>query len=155
LQKTLGSFKLVPFAVGTANVAQVAQVIERLWGGPETLIVISTDLSHYHEYEEARRIDGNTISRITSFATNLNHEEACGATPLNGLMQIAKKKNLSLKLLGACNSGDTAGGRDRVVGYSSFGLYEGAEPSLDEAGRTLIALARNAIEKELRSGNDL
>src|SRR5262245_8187621 len=61
LQKTLGQFKLVPFAVGTANVAEVAQVIERLWGGPETLIVISTDLSHYHAYDTARQIDGNKI----------------------------------------------------------------------------------------------
>jgi AmmeMemoRadiSam system protein A len=129
-----------------ASVAEVAQVIERLWGGPETLIVISTDLSHYHPYEEARRIDGKTITRITAFATDLDHEEACGATPLNGLLSLSRQKNLSLKLLAACNSGDTAGGRDRVVGYSAFGLYEGAEPSLDEAGRALIALARNAIE---------
>jgi len=149
LQKTLGSFKLVPFAVGMASVAEVAQVIERLWGGPETLIVISTDLSHYHAYAEAKQLDGNTISRISSYVTDLNHEEACGATPLNGLLSIAKKKGLSLKLLAACNSGDTAGGRDQVVGYSSFGLYEGAEPSLDDAGRTLIAIARNAVEGEL------
>jgi AmmeMemoRadiSam system protein B/AmmeMemoRadiSam system protein A len=150
LQKALGDgFKLVPFAVGMASVSEVAQVIERLWGGVETLIVISTDLSHYHAYDEARRIDGATISRITSFATDLDHEEACGATPLNGLLQVSKNRNLSLKLLAACNSGDTAGGRDRVVGYSSFGLYEAAAPALDEAGRTLIALARNAIETSL------
>ena len=149
LQQTLGAFKLVPFAVGTANVAEVAQVIERLWGGPETLIVISTDLSHYHEYDDAKRIDGKTISRISAFATDLDHDEACGATPLNGLLSVAKQKGLSLKLLSACNSGDTAGGRDQVVGYSSFGLYEAAEPSLDEAGRTLITIARNAIERDL------
>jgi AmmeMemoRadiSam system protein A/AmmeMemoRadiSam system protein B len=149
LQKTLGEFRLVPFAVGTASVAEVAQVIERLWGGPETLIVISTDLSHYHAYDEARRIDGNTISRISGFAADLDHEEACGATPLNGFLSLAKRKDLSLKLLAACNSGDTAGGRDRVVGYSAFGLYEGGAPSLDEAGKTLIALARNAIENSL------
>jgi len=149
LQKTLGTFSLVPFAVGMASVAEVAQVIERLWGGPETLIVISTDLSHYHAYDEARRIDGNTISRITGFATDLDPEEACGATPLNGFLSLAKRKKLSLKLLAACNSGDTAGGRDRVVGYSAFGLYEGAETPLDEAGRALLALARNAIESSL------
>ncbi|HUQ25528.1 MAG TPA: AmmeMemoRadiSam system protein B [Burkholderiales bacterium] len=149
LQKTLGDFSLVPFAVGMASVADVAQVIGRLWGGPETLIVISTDLSHYHPYDEARSIDDATISRITAFATDLDHDEACGATPLNGLLLVSKQKNLSLKLLAACNSGDTAGGRDRVVGYSSFGLYEGAEPSLDDAGKMLIAIARNAIESEL------
>ena len=156
LQKALGQgFKLVPFAVGMANAAEVAQVIERLWGGPETLIVISTDLSHYHAYDEARRIDGETISRISSFATDLHHDEACGATPLNGMLSVAKKRGLSLKLLSACNSGDTAGGRDRVVGYSSFGLYEAAEPSLDEAGRTLLGLARNAIEKSLLGEKEL
>jgi len=155
LQKTLGSFKLVPFAVGTATIAEVAQVIERLWGGPETLIVISTDLSHYHDYAAARRIDGATLSKIAAFATDLNHEEACGATPLNGLLHVSKKRNLSLKLLAACNSGDTAGGRDRVVGYSSFGLYERAEPALDDVGRTLIAIARNAIEKNLRNEKEL
>jgi len=149
LQKMLGTFSLVPFAVGMASVAEVAQVIERLWGGPETLIVISTDLSHYHAYDEARRIDGNTISRISGFATDLDHEEACGATPLNGFLSLAKGKNLSLKLLAACNSGDSAGGRDRVVGYSAFGLYEGGAPSLDDAGRALIALARAAIESSL------
>jgi AmmeMemoRadiSam system protein B/AmmeMemoRadiSam system protein A len=155
LQQTLGDFRLVPFAVGTASVAEVAQVIERLWGGPETLIVISTDLSHYHGYAEAKQIDGETISRISSFATDLDHEEACGATPLNGLLHVSKTRNLSLRLLAACNSGDTAGGKDRVVGYSSFGLYEGAEPSLDEAGRTLTALARNAIERKLLDEDEM
>ena len=155
LQKTLGQFKLVPFAVGMASVAEVAQVIERLWGGAETLIVISTDLSHYHAYDRARQIDGNTIARISSFATDLDHEEACGATPLNGLLSVSTKKNLSLKLLAACNSGDTAGGRDQVVGYSSFGLYEGAEPSLEETGRTLVRIARNAIEKDLLREKEL
>ena len=149
LQKTLGAFALVPFAVGEASVGEVAEVIERLWGGPETLIVISTDLSHYHEYDEARRIDGATLSKIMALATDLDHEEACGATPLNGVLRVSKRRSLSPKLLAACNSGDTAGGRDRVVGYSAFGLYEGVEPSLDEAGATLLALARNAIESRL------
>src|SRR5581483_52726 len=106
----LGAFSLVPLAVGTAGVEEVAQVLERLWGGPETLVVISTDLSHYHAYEEARRIDAGTVARIAAFATDLDHEEACGATPLNGLLAVARRKGLSLRLLGACNSGDTAGG---------------------------------------------
>ena len=149
LQKVLGEFALVPFAVGRVSVGEVTQVIERLWGGPETLIVISTDLSHYHAYDQARAIDGATIARISAFATDINHEEACGATPLNGLLAFGKQRNLSLKLLAACNSGDTAGGKGRVVGYSSFGLYEGAEPSLDEAGKSLLALARAAIESKL------
>jgi MEMO1 family protein len=149
LQKMLGDFRLAPFAVGRASVPEVAQVIERLWGGPETLIVVSTDLSHYQSYDQARAIDGATIARIAGFATDIDHEEACGATPLNGLLHFSKEKNLSLKLLAACNSGDTAGGKGQVVGYSSFGLYEGGEVSLDHAGRTLLALARGAIEAKL------
>jgi AmmeMemoRadiSam system protein B/AmmeMemoRadiSam system protein A len=149
LQKMLGDFALAPFAVGMASFAEVAEVIERLWGGPETLIVISTDMSHYHSYEQARAIDGFTIKRIAAFATDIHHEEACGATPLNGLLFFSRQKNLSLKLLAACNSGDTAGGKDRVVGYSAFGLYEGGEVSLDEAGRTLLSLARGSIETNL------
>ncbi|HEV3007821.1 MAG TPA: AmmeMemoRadiSam system protein B, partial [Burkholderiales bacterium] len=146
LQKVLGEFALAPFAVGRASVEEVAEVIERLWGGPETLVVVSTDMSHYHAYEQARAIDGATINRIAAFATDIDHEEACGATPLNGLLFTSKKRNLSLKLLSACNSGDTAGGKGRVVGYSSFGLYEGGEVSLDEAGRTLLTIARDSIE---------
>ena len=149
LQKMLGEFALAPFAVGMASVAEVAEVIERLWGGPETLIVVSTDMSHYHSYERARAIDGATIERIAAFATDIHHEEACGATPLNGLLFTSKNKNLSLKLLSACNSGDTAGGKGRVVGYSAFGLYEGGEVSLEEAGRTLLSLARGSIEDSL------
>src|SRR5687767_11051922 len=137
LQKVLGEFALAPFAVGMASVREVAEVIERLWGGPETVVVISTDMSHYHSYEQARAIDRATITRIATFATDIDHDEACGATPLNGLLFTSKQKNLSLKLLAACNSGDTAGGKGRVVGYSSFGLYEGGETSLDEAGKTL------------------
>jgi MEMO1 family protein len=149
LQKMLGEFALAPFAVGRASVQEVAEVIERLWGGPETLIVVSTDLSHYHSYEQARAIDRATITRIAGFATDLDHDEACGATPLNGLLFTSKKKGLSLKLLSACNSGDTAGGKGQVVGYSAFGLYAAREVSLDDAGRTLLSLARGAIEAKL------
>lgn len=149
LQKMLGDFALAPFAVGMASVAEVAEVIERLWGGPETLVVISTDMSHYHSYEQARAIDGSTIKRIAAFATDIHHGEACGASPLNGLLFFSKQKNLSLKLLAACNSGDTAGDKGRVVGYSAFGLYEGGAVSLHEAGRALLSLARGSIETNL------
>jgi AmmeMemoRadiSam system protein B/AmmeMemoRadiSam system protein A len=150
LQKALVEFTLVPLAVGTASVAEVAAVLERLWGGAETLIVVSTDLSHYHHYQDARKIDGATIARIAGQATDLDHEEACGATPLNGLLFVARKRSLSVNLLAACNSGDTAGGKGQVVGYSSFALHEsGTAVSLDEAGRTLLAIAREEIEKTL------
>jgi len=150
LQKQLGDFSVLPFAVGMASVEEVAAVLERLWGGRETLVVISTDLSHYHAYDEARRIDGATLERIGRLAADLDHEEACGATPLNGLLAAARRKNLSVRLLAACNSGDTAGGKGQVVGYSAFALDEpGTTVSLDGAGRTLLALARGAIEARL------
>jgi AmmeMemoRadiSam system protein A len=133
-----------------ATIDEVAQVIDALWGGPETLIVISTDLSHYHPYAEARQIDGHTLSRIAGFATDLDHEEACGATPLNGFLSVARRRKLGIQLLAACKSGDTAGGKGQVVGYSSFALYEpGSDVSADDAGKILLANARGAIEARL------
>ncbi len=152
LQKILGDFALVPLAVGMANVEEVAEVIERLWGGRETLIVISTDMSHYHAYEEARRIDGATVERIAALATDIDHDEACGATPLNGLLSVAKRRNLSIKLLAVCNSGDTAGGKGQVVGYSSFALYEGGEVQHEDAGSTLVSIASGSISNGLGLG---
>ncbi len=149
LQKMLGEFSLLPLAVGDARPQEVLEVIDRLWGGPETLFVISTDLSHYHGYEDARRIDRATLSRIAAFDTDINHEEACGATPLNGFLAAARLHGLSIRLVGACNSGDTAGGKDRVVGYSAFSLYEGQRVSLEDAGLTLLAIARAAIGHRL------
>jgi hypothetical protein len=149
LQKMLGEFSLLPLAVGDARPQEVLEVIERLWGGPETLFVLSTDLSHYHGYEDARRIDRATLSRIAAFDTDINHEEACGATPLNGFLAAARSHDLSIRLVGACNSGDTAGGKDRVVGYSAFSLYEGHRVSLEDAGHTLLAIARAAIGHRL------
>lgn len=152
LQKMLGEFALVPLAVGAAGVGEVAETIERLWGGEETIIVISTDLSHYHPYDEARAIDGRTLARIAAYATDLDHEEACGATPLNGMLHLARAKGLSIRQLAANNSGDTAGGKGRVVGYSAFALDEGARVEGEEAGRKLLAIARGAIAQQLGTG---
>jgi AmmeMemoRadiSam system protein B/AmmeMemoRadiSam system protein A len=149
LQRVLGEFTLLPLATGAATKEEVAEVLERLWGGPETLIVISTDLSHYHAYDEAKRIDGATLRRIAGRATDLDHDEACGATALNGFLELARRKSLSIRLLAACNSGDTAGGKARVVGYASLALYEGGEVSAEEAGRTLLDIARGAISNGL------
>jgi len=146
LQALLGEFKLVPLAVGTASVAEVAEVLERLWGGAETLIVISTDLSHYHRYDEARRVDAATLARIAALSTDIDHDEACGATPLNGLLECAKRRQLPLRLVAACNSGDTAGDKHRVVGYSSLALDE---ISRAQTGAALLAIARGAIEARL------
>jgi AmmeMemoRadiSam system protein B len=98
----------------------VAEVLDALWGGPETLVVVSSDLSHYHAYADAKRIDRATTDAILAMSPALDHEQACGATPINGLLQCAKRRGLSATLLDLRNSGDTAGDRSRVVGYASF-----------------------------------
>lgn len=149
LQRMLGTFSLVPLAAGAATAEEVAQVLDRLWGGPETLIVISTDLSHYHAYDEARRIDGATLDRIRGCATDIRHDEACGATALNGFLGLCRAKKLPVRLLAAGNSGDTAGGKERVVGYSALAVYEGEAPAPAEVGRALVEVARGAIANGL------
>jgi hypothetical protein len=149
LQKVLGEFSLVPVSAGAATTEEVAEVLERLWGGPETLIVISTDLSHYHAYDEARRIDGATLGRIQELATDLSHEEACGATALNGFLHLCRGKGLQVLQLAACNSGDTAGGKAKVVGYASLAVFDRPGPAVNAAGRELIEIARGAIANGL------
>lgn len=124
LQRVLGEFTLVPLAVGQATPAEIAAVLERLWGGPETLIVVSTDLSHFLPYAQARRIDEDTCHRILELDTDLDPEQACGAHPLNGLLLAARRHRLRPDLIAFCNSGDTAGDRQRVVGYAAFALHE-------------------------------
>ncbi len=123
LQTVLGDFELIPLVVGDVEAAQVAEVIERLWGDERTLIVVSTDLSHYHPYDDACRIDGATIAAIERFESDLHGEQACGARVLNGLALVARRRGLGIERLGACNSGDTAGPRDRVVGYGAWALH--------------------------------
>ena len=124
LQTLLRSFRLVPFAVGDATATQVAEVIELLWGGPETLIVISSDLSHYHAYREARAIDQVSAERVLALSPTLDYEQACGALPINGLLTVARRRGLRPELLDLRNSGDTAGDKFRVVGYASFAFSE-------------------------------
>jgi AmmeMemoRadiSam system protein B len=124
LQKVLASFSLVPLAVGYAGAEDVAQVLEALWGGPETLIVVSSDLSHYLSYAQAQRVDRATCDAILHLETEIDHEQACGATPVSGLTLLAQRKSLSPRLLDLRNSGDTAGDKSRVVGYASFAFYE-------------------------------
>jgi hypothetical protein len=124
LQAVLGDFSIVPFAVGDATPGEVGEVIELLWGGPETLIVVSSDLSHYHRYDDARAIDRATGGAILALSATLDHEQACGATPINGLLLAARRHGLQPELLDLRNSGDTAGDRSRVVGYASFAFFE-------------------------------
>lgn len=127
LQTVLPSFKLLPLAVGMASAEEVAEVLDILWGGPETLIVISSDLSHYLPYEVAKRLDQSTAEAVLHFNSHLSHEQACGGTPVNGLMLSAQRHHLLPHLLDLRNSGDTAGDKSRVVGYGAFAFTE--EPS--------------------------
>ncbi len=120
LQAVLDDFKLVPLAVGDATPAEVAEVLEALWGGPETLIVISSDLSHFLPYRTAQIVDHGTVLRIMRLSSSITHEQACGGTPVNGFLLAARHHHLHPQLLGQCNSGDTAGDKDRVVGYAAF-----------------------------------
>ena len=124
LQEVLDDFALVPFAVGHATPDEVAEVLDLLWGGPETLIVISSDLSHYHAYVDAQRLDRHTTDEITHLHLLADHDQACGATPINGLIELAQRRGLQPHLLDLRNSGDTAGDRSRVVGYASFAFTE-------------------------------
>jgi MEMO1 family protein len=126
LQSVLGEFAIVPFAVGEASPEEVAEVIELLWGGRETLIVVSSDLSHYHPYGEARQIDRRTADTVLALGGTLDHEQACGATPINGFALCARRHALSPELLDLRNSGDPAGDKSRVVGYAAFAFSEAA-----------------------------
>jgi len=124
LQEMLSDFKIVPLLVGDVEAAEVATVIERLWGGNETLIVISSDLSHYLDYDSARRIDAETSSAIEALQPEaLSPHDACGCTPLTGLLLVAKRRNLHATTLDQRNSGDTAGSKNRVVGYGAYAVY--------------------------------
>ena len=126
LQVILERFEIVPLLVGDAPAEDVATVIEQLWGGPETLIVISSDLSHYLSYREAQWSDRAAVAQVLDLQAGLDHEQACGATPINGLLLAARKRGLQVRQLDLRNSGDTAGDRSRVVGYGAFGFFEPA-----------------------------
>lgn len=122
LQAQLGDFALVPLVVGWSRVEDTAAVLDRLWGGAETLVVVSSDLSHYHAYADACRRDAQTAERIERLEVPLEGEQACGAHPLNGLLYLARQRTLRVTRLDLRNSGDTAGSRDRVVGYGAWAL---------------------------------
>lgn len=125
LSEVLGDFSLVPIVAGAASPDLVADVLEAAWGGDETLIVVSTDLSHYHDYDTAQRIDATTVKAIERLDANfLDGDHACGAVPVAGLLEVARRKSLTVKTLDVRNSGDTAGPKDRVVGYGAWAFYE-------------------------------
>lgn len=120
LQNVLDEFTLLPLAVGVASPEEVAEVLEVVWGGDETLIVISSDLSHYLPYRFAQQEDNVTAKSVLQLRPSIEHEQACGGTPINGLLIAARQHHLTPHLLDLRNSGDTAGSKDRVVGYGAF-----------------------------------
>ena len=121
LQEMLDDFKIVPIVAGDATPEQVSQVIEALWGGDETLIVISSDLSHYHDYESAKQLDKATSSAIEHLQyERLGPDSACGKVPVSGLLKLAREKSLTIKAIDLRNSGDTAGDKNSVVGYGAY-----------------------------------
>ena len=124
LQAVLGEFRLVPVVVGDATPTQAARLLDAVWGGPETRIVVSSDLSHYLPYEAARATDANTARAILGLSACLDPEEACGAAPINGLLETARRRALRPELVDLRNSGDTAGDRSRVVGYAAFAFHD-------------------------------
>jgi AmmeMemoRadiSam system protein B len=122
LQVVLEEFSILPLLVSEVGSAEVAQVLERVWDGPETRIVISSDLSHYLGYQAAREIDWATAQQVLELDEPIEDYRACGARAINGLLVTARQKHMSPRLLDLRNSGDTAGDRSRVVGYGSFGF---------------------------------
>jgi AmmeMemoRadiSam system protein B len=125
LQIALGEFKLVPLVVGDAAPDEVGTVLNELWGGGETCIVVSSDLSHYHDYQTAQQMDRETARAIESLNwEKLDADQACGWQPICGLLRVAKERGLRCRTVDLRNSGDTSGGRDRVVGYGAFVFTE-------------------------------
>lgn len=124
LQEVLERFSLVPFVVGDADPEEVAEVLDLLWGGPETLIVISSDLSHYHAYASARAMDTATSEAIEALRPqDIGYDQACGRIPVNGLLETARRRGMQARTLDLRNSGDTAGSREQVVGYGAYVLH--------------------------------
>jgi AmmeMemoRadiSam system protein B len=123
LQRVLGEFSVLPLVVGDASTDDVAQVIDALWGGNETLVVVSSDLSHYHDYDTARSLDARTAAAIVAGNGDaIRDDDACGARPVRGLLEAARHHGLDIRLVDLRNSGDTGGDHDAVVGYGAFTL---------------------------------
>ncbi len=169
LQVILGAFSIVPVVVGEAGAEKVAEVLEHLWGGPETLIVISTDLSHHLDYEAACRRDRATCHAIEAMdSAGIGREDACGRIPMSGLLALAKRRGMGVTTVDLRNSGDTAGPRDRVVGYGAWIFDEGANEKVEKNdfarstrtllkthGPTLMGIAAASIEHGLAHNGPL
>ena len=163
LQRCLSQFTLIPLVVGQADPGQVAAVIDKLWGGPETLIVVSSDLSHYLPYDQARSKDADTVALIEQRKPVLTGDQACGCKPLNGLLQLLRTRDLAISTIQTKNSGDTAGPPERVVGYGCWVVEEGKhvadsstqpEPLPLARRQQLLHIARSVILHGFQGGGD-
>ncbi len=158
LQLLLARFTLVPFAVGKATPEQVTEIMDVLWGGPETLLVISSDLSHFHDYSSAQHLDEETARSICHLRS-LRPDQACGCTPINGLLRLVKRRGLQVRRLELRNSGDIVGGdKTRVVGYGAFHFTledNGSDDYSHSEKQTLLGLAKDSIRHGLTHGEPL
>ncbi|MDH3315294.1 MAG: AmmeMemoRadiSam system protein B [Gammaproteobacteria bacterium] len=154
LTETLGDFRLIPLLVGDVEPTDVGKIIDALWGGPETLIVISSDLSHYHDYETARERDAATSKAIESLDYSaIGYGDACGRNAVNGLLYLARERRLAAETVDLRNSGDTAGGRDRVVGYGAYLFHETDATRLSFGDRrVLLGTAASSIRHGIERG---
>ncbi|MCL2783288.1 MAG: AmmeMemoRadiSam system protein B, partial [Propionibacteriaceae bacterium] len=123
IQRVLPQADVLPLAAGWVTPQAVADVLETLWATPRLGIVISSDLSHYHSYEQAQAIDKTTLAQVLALDATIDHDQACGATGLDAMLLLARQHDLTPRLLGACNSGDTAGNKRHVVGYAAVAFY--------------------------------
>jgi len=159
LQRALGNFSLVPIVGGTARPSEVAEVLANLWGGPETLIVISTDLSHYLDYESCRQLDAKTCQAIMAGKIDdIGRDQACGRVGVKGLLRLGQEFGLKQELLDLRNSGDTSNMKDRVVGYGAWSVHR-PEREVNPRrllaighGRLILNLAQSSIRYALKNG---
>ncbi len=153
LQKTLNEFTLVPLLVGDVEADQVALLLDELWGGDETLIVVSSDLSHYLDYETALKTDGDTTKLIEQLDYKyIDSQRACGCVPINGLLKLARKKNFHIQTVDVRNSGDTSGDKDRVVGYGAYALFEN-HILVRQDEEAIFSVMRKSIQQGLEKGS--
>jgi AmmeMemoRadiSam system protein B/AmmeMemoRadiSam system protein A len=154
IQRVFERAAIVPLLVGDAPQTLVSRVTEMLWGGPETLIIVSSDLSHFHDYDTARRLDSSTASQIELLRPDrIDTHGACGHRALAGVLDQARRRDLRATALDLRNSGDTFGGRDRVVGYGAFALEYAESARLREADRQrLVEAARFGVTFGLENG---
>ena len=154
LSRVLPRFSVVPLLVGRAAPAEIDSLLEALWGGPETAIVVSSDLSHFLDYQAARRLDAKTSESIVALRHDeVGYEQACGRHAVNGLLHLAKRRGLEASAFDVRNSGDTSGSRDRVVGYGAYGFFEPESNGLGRgARRRLLDIAAQSIRHGLEHG---